>query len=188
MGEPCHGQWAGGGGIGASNPLAVDADRDATVCEMLLGCVGLGCMLYDAAGRLREPSQRQQPYNPTAPWSERVQRFDNEPWHFWDRKRKDSPEQIIAALGVLRQHQSRLKDVAPLVLPSLGLLMPLGIRFRMRLDCAIRISMWSPDLFRSNSSKPVYHAVYHICRPDFYQFQTTQKTTGHGHAKGTSQL
>lgn len=54
--------------------------------------------------------------------------------------------------------------------------MPFGVRFRMRLDCAIRLAKEAPHVFAESSSKDVYYDVYTVCRPDFYLPISSVKT------------
>ena len=118
--------------------------------------------------KLREPALRHRPYDPYTPIEKRLQRFDNEPWHIWDLTSTLSPQKLTSLLINLKRHQSELNSLLPLILPSLGLLIPFGTRFRMRLDCAIRIAEEAPHLLAASSSKDVYDDVYTVCRPDFY--------------------
>jgi hypothetical protein len=155
---------------------------DASLCDLILGCVvgqskNGGCMLRSFKNdKLREPSLRHRPYDPTAPREERLQRLDNEPWHFWDLKSTLSSETMVSSLISLEKHQNALNAVLPLILPSLGLLIPFGVRFRMRLDCAIRLAKEAPHVFAGSSSKDVYYDVYKVCRPDFYLPISSSKT------------
>jgi hypothetical protein len=136
---------------------------------MLLGCTcGGGCLVRGAAAGLREPSLRGRPYDPAAPLAARLDRYDNEPWHLWDMRPAGAaaPAGLVPALLALGEpaHRGALQEALPLVLPSLGLLVPLGIRLRMRLDCALRLATQAPALLAAASSRDVYTDVYRICR------------------------
>ena len=144
-----------------------------SVCDMLLACVGSigpkgGCLLRSGSGKLREPALYNQPYDPNELASLRLDRFDNEPWHFWDMQTNVPPSEIVSSLKRLDKEKETLYEVLPLILPSLGLLHPFGMRFRMRLDCAIRIAKEKPTLFEIVASSEVYRDVYKICRSDFF--------------------
>ena len=84
--------------------------------------------------------------------------------------------ETIHALHVLRAAKERLVDVLPAVWPSLGILQPLGIRFRLRLECAIAIAMKAPALLEvERRSGVVYPAVMRVCRPEWFGAETSSR-------------
>jgi len=147
---------------GYANLRQQPLETPPSLCEMLLGCVGGACMLRSKDGRLREPAARMKPYDPTDPWEIRVERFDSEPWHLWDLQNKVRAVSLVDAVRGLRQHRQYLVDALPSVVPSMGLLLDFGIRFRMRLDCAIRIAMERPELYEMQSTIYVYDLLYQV--------------------------
>ena len=78
----------------------------------------------------------------------RLRRCDDEPWHLWDLAEKrggsgPSPAALLRPLKGLcadAHALERLRGVLPPVLPSLGILHKLGVRFRLRLHCACALA------------------------------------------------
>ena len=152
------------------------------ICNILLGCFtdkdgDKSCMIRTKSGLLREPSLRHIPYKPdeTMSLADRLNRYDNEPWHYWDLQEERSDnildvQKFTKFLLTLRNNKERIEEVLPLILPSLGLLIPYGIRFRMRLDCLIRIATVKPTLLsQKKMTKALYVNVLKICRHEWFE-------------------
>ena len=154
------------GSSDARAPLASAAARVA-LCAALSACVGGGCLLRSANGTLREPERMQRPYDPHLALPLRLERFDDEPWHLWDL---GQPAVLVPALRALcdSPHHARLREALPLVMPSLGLLHKLGIRFRVRLHCACSLLEKAPHVFREGvTAARAYGDVIRVCRPEW---------------------
>ena len=139
-----------------------------SLCEAMLGCVAGSCLLFNSKGKIREPSLRLLPFDPRE-IHHRETRFDNEPFNLWTRRTALSSGVSIAArllqfdMDPLKKY--RLQQLLPLVLPSLGLLLPFGIRLRMRFDCAIRIAKQEPELYDAQTMTfLVWRRIMAICR------------------------
>ena len=134
----------------------------------MLGGVAGSCLLFNSKGKIREPSLRLLPFDPRE-IHHRETRFDNEPFNLWTRRTALSSGVSIAArllqfdMDPLKKY--RLQQLLPLVLPSLGLLLPFGIRLRMRFDCAIRIAKQEPELYDAQTMTfLVWRRIMAICR------------------------
>ena len=164
--------------------LAAALDRVApgtaaspALAAALAGCVDGACLLRNADGSLREPELRHTPYDAQAPLTSRLHRYDDEPWHLWDlaEARGGGSPTPAALLRPLRRLCSdahaleRLRGVLPPVLPSLGILHKLGMRFRLRLHCACALATQSPPIaFRGEAtSASVQKEVLRVCRPEW---------------------
>jgi hypothetical protein len=152
----------------------------ALVVEALLGCVGDDCLNRGPGGRLREPMQRYAPYDYTTSEGERLQRYDYEPWHLWDLPRPVGwvAAEAVAALESLQGHRTQLVEYLPPLIPSLGLLHDLGIRFRLRLVCAVRVARATPALFEARAMDvTVYEGVMGVCRPEWSEARISYLAT-----------
>ena len=81
-------------------PISTCEDENGfNICNVLLGCFDdregdSSCMVRTKSGMLREPAIRQTPYDPeNMPLSERLSRYDNEPWHYWDLQENNQKHQ-----------------------------------------------------------------------------------------------
>ena len=159
-----------------------DDSKEINICNILLGCFvdqdgDRSCLIRTKSGLLREPSMRRIPYNPVKmSLTDRLNRFDNEPWHFWDLQENNIANSHFdlnifkKSLLILKNNKQRLDEVLPLILPSLGLLIPYGLRFRMRLDCLIKIASTKPALFSQRKmTKQLHIDVIKICRHEWFE-------------------
>ena len=108
-------------------------------------------------------------YDPESDIEDRLQRYDTEPWHLFDNCDGVScpkGSSIAKSILALESRTEQLGDVAPLLLPSLGLMLPFGSTFRMRLRCALALARTQPktNLLGRGASKYVYEQVLGICR------------------------
>eukprot|EP00944_MAST-04C_sp_MAST-4C-sp1_P015245 g15245.t1 len=177
-------------GQNGDGPISTCEDENAfNICNVLLGCFDdregdSSCMVRTKSGMLREPSIRQTPYDPeNMPLSKRLSRYDNEPWHYWDLQENNqkhqhdnlSREKFMKSLLILKKYKQRIGKVLPLILPSLGLLVPFGLRLRMRLDCLIRIASLQPKLLSyQKMTKSIYINVMRICRFEWFDIRSKQ--------------
>ena len=98
-----------------------------------------------------------------------MERFDDEPWQLWDLPLAKQHRRWLAfAILELYKRRDRFIEVLPLMMPYLGLVHKVGIRFRLRLHCAARVAAASPALLEMHSSAEAYAAVMHICRPEWH--------------------
>jgi hypothetical protein len=115
--------------------------------------IGMDCLLRGPSEHLREPERTHAAYEPAQPLSVRLQYFDNIPWQLWDLREEGggalyqqeqhqpprfptflflSREEIVRQIETLMPLREEVVHGVPLLLPSLGLLHPLGQRLVQR--------------------------------------------------------
>ena len=176
------------GAVTAGATGIVDDALIRILCRSLLACLADGaCFQRNHDGSLREPERRLTAYDPDASLSARLARFDDVPWQLWDGREACATQapaahnwecettsappsaiQLAAAIRMLSASRELLLDVIPAVMPSLGLLQPLGMRFRLRLECAAAVATQAPELLGQRSAD-VYVSVLRICRPEWFE-------------------
>jgi len=126
-------------------------------------------LVRGSSGRLREPELSGAMYDPLAPLADRLERFDQLPYHLWDMKLPSTIPPSVISDTLLTLHRSRhlLDGYLPQLLPTLGRLSPLGLTFDLRLACAAAVASARPSLLTANASSPtLVRHLRTLCRPE----------------------